>query len=532
MPRITRRAALAGASAAALPRVAIAQADNRPTITVAVQRIATSNTLDILYEASNVGTRHYNLYIEPLIDTDWTGDLSLRPGLAESWRRIDGRTVEFTLRQGVRHHNGDAFTAEDVAWTFGERLFGSTDETVAPGAKPDPKWAPVKVRAGARAAYPAIEKIEIVNAHTIRLVNRVPDVTLEGRVSMRTGCILNPRAFREAASWLDWSRKPVGTGPYQVAEYRAENRLILEAFDGYWGGRPPIKTLRFLEVPELASRINGLKAGEFDFACDITPDQIPTIESNAKLEVSGGLITNIRGLIFDKHHPVLKDPRIRRAMGHAVDRQAIVDTIWGGRSRVPKGLQFDYFGPMLIADWKGLEYDPALARKLLAEAGYKGEAIPFKVLPNYYTNQVATAQILVEMFKAAGLNVDLQMRENWGQVLDGKVERAMNDNSFSAFFNDPVSFFPTTFGAKGELEQGGFWSNAEVAERMEVLQNSADMETRRAAFRRILEIIERDDPALLVLHETANFTAKRRDIHWKPARSFVMDFRFRNFTIG
>ncbi|MCX7382413.1 MAG: ABC transporter substrate-binding protein [Alphaproteobacteria bacterium] len=531
MPRIARRTAIA-AAAATLPRFSVAQTDTRPTITVAVQRLATSNTLDILFEASNVGTRHYNLYVEPLIDTNWTGDLALRPGLAESWRRIDGSTLEFKLRPGVTFHNGDAFTAEDVAWTYGERLFGAGDETVPSGGKPDLRWAPAKVRAGAKAAYPALEKIEIVDSHTIRFVNRVPDVTLEGRVSMRTGCILNPRAFREAPTWMDWARKPVGTGPYQVAEYRAENRLILEAFDGYWGGRPPIKTLRFLEVPELASRINGLKAGEFDFACDITPDQIPTIESSPRHQVVGGLITNIRGLIFDQNHKVLKDARIRRALSHAIDRNMIVETIWGGRSRVPNGLQFDYFGPMYATDWKGIRFDPAESRRLLAEAGYKGEPIPFKVLANYYTNQVATAQILVEMWKAVGVNVDLQMRENWGQVLDGKVERAMNDNSFSAFFNDPVSFFPTTFGRNGELEQGGYWRNAEAATLIDRIQTSTDIAARAADFRRVLEIVERDDPALLVLHETANFTAKRRDIAWSPARSFVMDFRSRNFAIG
>ena len=114
MPPLSRRAAIAAAAAlpavsltGGLPRFAIAQADQRPTVTVAVQRIATSNTLCILNEASNVGTRHYTAYKEPLIDTDWTGDLSLRPGLAESWRMVDDRSIEFTLRPGVRHHNGD-----------------------------------------------------------------------------------------------------------------------------------------------------------------------------------------------------------------------------------------------------------------------------------------------------------------------------------------------------------------------------------------------------------------------------------------
>ncbi len=533
MIRMSRRSTLAGAASTLLPRIAIAQADTRPIVTVAVQRIATSNTLDIINEASNVGTRHFNLYTEMLIDTDWTGDLSLRPGLATSWKRLDDRTIAFTLRDGVKFHNGDQLTAEDVAYTFTERLFGDTAEhNAGPNVPRDPRWAPAKVRVGARQAYPAIEEVRPAGRLEVHFVNKVPDLTLEGRISMRTGAIINARAHRDAASYFDFARKPIGTGPYRVADYKAEQVLTLEAFDDYWGGRPPIRILRFVEVPELASRINGLLAGEYDFACDITPDQIATVEANPKYDVRGGLITNIRVLNFDTNFPALKDARVRRALSIAIDRNAIVETIWGGRSRVPHGLQFEFFGPMYVKDWSAPEYNPELARKLLAEAGYKGETIPYKLVNNYYTNQVATAQIMVEMWKAVGLNVELLIKENWGAVLTRNEPRALVDNSVTAFFNDPVSYAPTLLAADGDLATGGFWSNREAAAMVGVLQNSVDPEARYAAHKRMLEIIERDDPALMLLHETANFTAARRDTQWSPAKSFVMDFRARNFKRG
>ena len=537
MPPLSRRAALAAAAAlpavsltGGLPRFAIAQADQRPTVTVAVQRIATSNTLCILNEASNVGTRHYTAYKEPLIDTDWTGDLSLRPGLAESWRMVDDRSIEFTLRPGVRHHNGDLLSVDVVVFTFTERLFGTEAERTAPaGATRDPKWAPAKVRAGARTMYAGIEQVTPVDARTVRITLKAPDVTLLGRISMRAGCIVNARAHREAPSWFEWARKPVGTGPYRVAEYRAESRLVLEAHDDYWGGRPPIRQLRFIEVPELASRLNGLFAGEFDFACDVTPDQIPAIERNPRFDVAGGLITNMRCLNFDTSFPALRDPRVRRAMSLALDRQMIVDTLWGGRTRIPQGIQYPFYGPMFLADRAPPRFDAAEARRLLREAGYRGEPIPYRLMPNYYTNQLATAQIAVEMWKAVGLNVDMQLKENWSQVQE-PAGRALNDNSMTAFFNDPVSFFPSSFGRDGDLARLGYYSNAEVQRLMPTLEGSTDMAARRTAFGRMLDIIEHEDPALLILHETANFTAKRRDVQWKPARSFVMDFQGRNFA--
>jgi len=269
MATIHRRQALlaaaAAAAAAALPRFAIAQADQRPVITIAVQKIANNGTLDIIREASNVGTRWYNLYKEPLIDTDWTGDLALRPGLATAWRRIDDRTVELDLRQGVRFHDGTPLTAEDVAFSFGpDRMFGR-DGLSGPSAPP------TDVAAGARGTFPGFERVEVLGPHRLRWVNRAGDVTLEGRLSHRAGCILPARAWAQAGGWRDFFARPVGTGPYRVVEWRLDSRLVLEAFDDYWGGRPPVRQIRFLEVPELSSRLNGLYAGEYDFACDKSP---------------------------------------------------------------------------------------------------------------------------------------------------------------------------------------------------------------------------------------------------------------------
>ena len=119
---IDRRSLLAGGAALALPRVAIAQGDSRPAITIAVQRIAISNTLDDLREQSNVGTRMAAMYVERLIDLDFQGQLDQVPGLATVWRQIDERTIELDLRRGVKFHNGDEMTAEDVAFVGGGSL--------------------------------------------------------------------------------------------------------------------------------------------------------------------------------------------------------------------------------------------------------------------------------------------------------------------------------------------------------------------------------------------------------------------------
>ena len=522
-----------------LPRFAIGQADDRPTVNIAVQQVATSASLEVVRERSNVGERVQQSIFETLIDRNLKSKLEPIPGLAESWKRIDERTVEFSLRKGVKFHNGDEMTADDVVFTFGpERMFGYDYDsganktlftTVLARDSIEGKKLPAEVIGIAKRTFPSLEKVEVVDKYTVRFVNRVPDVTLEARIGSSGCSIISKRGFMEAKTWIDWARKPIATGPYKVRELKPDESLILDAHDEYWGGRPPIKTIRFVVVPEVASRINGLLSGQYDFICDVPPDQIGTLAQNPKFEVQGGLITNHRILVFDKNHPRLADPRIRQAITHSIDRQAIVDSLWAGKTRVPPGLQWEFYGPMFIEGWKVPEYDPKKAQALLKEAGYKGEPIPFRVLNNYYTNQTATAQIEVEMWRAVGLNVQIEMRENWQQIFENDGKRAMRDWSNSAPFSDPMSSLVGQHGPQGQQQQAKEWTNEELNKLCASLETEIDMAKRKAMFKRMLEICEREDPAYTVLHQNATFTAKRKDIQWQAAPAFAMDFRADNF---
>jgi len=543
MHRVDRRRFIAGAGLAAgglvLPRFAIGQADNRPTINIAVQQVATSASLEVVRERSNVGERVQQSIFETLIDRNLKSRLEPLPGLAESWKRIDERTVEFSLRKGVKFHNGDEMTSEDVVFTFGpERMFGYDYDsgsnktlftTVLARDSIEGKKLPAEVVGIAKRTFPSLERVEAVDKYTVRFINRVPDVTLEARIGSSGCSIISKRGFMEAKTWIEWARKPIATGPYKVRELKPDESLILDAHDEYWGGKPPIKTIRFVVVPEVSSRINGLLSGQYEFICDVPPDQIATLAQNAKFEVQGGLITNHRILVFDKNYPRLADPRIRQAITHAIDRQAIVDSLWAGKTRVPPGLQWEFYGPMFIEGWTVPAYDPKKAQTLLKEAGYKGEPIPFRVLNNYYTNQVGTAQIEVEMWRAAGLNVQIEMRENWQQIFENDGKRAIRDWSNSAPFSDPMSSMVGQHGPQGQQQQAKEWTNAELNKLCATLETETDMSKRKAMFRRMLEIAEREDPAYTVLHQNATFTAKRKDIQWQAAPAFAMDFRAENF---
>jgi len=537
---LPRRGFLAiGAGALAAPRLAFAQSGARPEITIAVQKIATSNTLDPLSEQSNVGTRIMNSYVECLIEQDLMDKLQPIPGLATAWRRIDDSTVELDLRKGVKFHNGDEMTAEDVAFTFSpERMFGDTtpagwDKTMSVSQDrivQKTKDLPPQVPAVARRLWPSLLKVEVVDTYKVRFVNATPDVTMEGRLQALGSQIISRRAFEAAPSWLDFARAPVGTGPYKVESLDPDNALVLVAHDDYWGGRPPLARIRFVQVPEAAQRVNGVRAGQYQMACDLTPDQFDSVTSDPKLEIAGGLINNIRVTCFDKHDTVLKDARVRQAMLHAVDRQLIVDQLWMGKTQVPKGDQFVWYGDMYLNDWAAPEFDPQTSKDLLKAAGYKGEEIPYRLLNDYYTLQVNTAQVMTEMWKQVGLNVKIEMKENWAQVWDPAGTRGIHDWSSGGSFPDPVATQPNQWGPQGQAVQTGEYGNDEVNQLCGVLQSSTDRAARKKAFQRMLVILEREDPAYGVINQNATFTAKPKSMPWKASPSFAMDFRAHNWA--
>lgn len=526
----------AATGALALPSLGFAQSQRR-TITVAVQKITNNNTLDIWNEQSNVGERIFfpNLW-EGLINRSWMGDQGGVPGLATEWKRLDDKTIELKLRQGVKFHNGDEMTADDIVFSFSdERVFAGTQpdggQTLyAENFKPKTeKELPAAVPGVGRRLWPALRGVEAVDKYTVRFHNASPDVTLEGRLIAFGSQIASRRAWDQASSYAEWANAPVTTGPYRVEEYRPDVSLTLIAHDDYWGGRPPLQQIRFVEVPEVASRVNGLLSGEYDFACDLPPDQLDAVRNTAGLEVQGSTILNHRLQVFDKTHPVLADPLIRRAMTHSIDRQLIVDALWDGQTRVPAGLQWEFYDDMFVKNWTAPQFDLGVARDLIKQSGYKGDAIPFRVLNNYYINQVSNAQIMVEMWKQAGLNVEIQMVENWGQVLSQDTARGVRDWSNSATFNDPVSSIVAQHGPNGQQQQVGEWTNVEMNELSNFMQKSVDRSARKKAFARMLEITEREDPAFQVLHQNCVFTGMKSELNWKAAPAFAMDFRAENW---
>ncbi len=421
-----------------------ALAEDRRDLTVAVT--LNQPRLDPMSENSNVAARVAQNVLDRLIHVDFANDGALVPGLATSWERIDGRTVEFKLREGVVCHNGEAFDASDVAFSLGPDRFMGEE---APGWSIGQQY------------LSGLEAVEVIDSHTVRMRFAEVDPLIELRFAGWMTEMICEDAFKAAGSWESWIQAPVGTGPYKVAEVVHGDFIRLDAHDGYWGGEVPAASVTFKIVPEMASRIAGLMTGEYDLITEITTDQFGIIEENAETEVAGGPIRNIRVVIFDEKNPVLADPRIRQALSHAIDRELIAETLFAGMVTVPQGMQMRVFGDLFIADHEVNAYDPERARALLAEAGYDGEPISYRYLQDYYTSEVDTAQILAEMWRQVGLNVELELVENWGQIEDVAEGRGIFNWSNTASYPDPLGQIWRLYGPNGWFQVNGTYESAE-----------------------------------------------------------------------
>ncbi|RXH36625.1 hypothetical protein XH99_06535 [Bradyrhizobium nanningense] len=488
-----------------------AQDAGRTALRIAMQDLRVE--LDPLHARATalVSFRVLESIYDKLFAIDYQRDGQIRPMLAESIEALDSTTYRVSLRKEVRFHDGGELTAEDVAFTFGaERML----------AKDSPGFGVGQI------SFPSMSAVRATGRYTVEFSTKTPDPVFVKRLTSYGAGIVSKSAYLKAATFDQWARAPIAAGPYRVVE-AVENRYIrLEAHGGYWGGRPPLKGIEFRMVREPAARVAGLRAGDFDIITTVAPDQFDILAADNRLDVVGGDTMSFRTLVYDSTtNEVLRDPRVRRAMNLAIDRQTVVNTIWRKRISVPPSHQHPAYGALYNRDRPIPRYNPEEVKRLLAEAGYKGAAIPFKTVGNYYTAELIETQAIAAMWRAVGLNVDIQMKENWAQVEDPLGGRGVNNSSDGTYYPDPAASFVSRWGSQSSFQQGGYWRNDKFNALETTLLTAQDPAQRRAAYQEMLDIFDEIDPPGTVLHSLGEFFGKRANIKWTPTPTGLMDFR-------
>jgi len=311
----------------------------------------------------------------------------MSPSLAESWTvSADQRTYEFKLREGLKFHNGDPFTAEDVKFSFH--------------------------RSKGKLIHAKVKDVVVVGPSRVRFVLHEPwpdFMSFYGTIVSGAGWVV-PKKYLERVGDDGFKKHPIGLGPYKFVSHTPGIELVMEAFEGYWRKMPSVKRLVFKSVPESTTRLAMLKRGEVDIAYLLDVPQAEEVKKdpNLKLAFSGGI-----GIFFldfleqwDPKSP-WHDKRVRLAANYAIDRQALSEAETLGASK-PMGNfippAFEFALPI-----EPYPYDPARAKKLLAEAGYPNgfDAGEFHQLPPYFS----LGEAIINYFGAVGIRMKMRPME-------------------------------------------------------------------------------------------------------------------------
>lgn len=498
----------------------VAAAEDRPHLTVAINQLP--DTLEALETMGNVGVRITYVMFDTLIRRDFLADgtgtsAELVPGLAESWERIDDRTMEFTLREGVMFHNGDELTTDDIVVSFSAGRGHGYNPAI-----------------GAEAAtyMGLVSHVIPIDRYTFQIVMDEPDVLMEQRFAAYAFWPINAREYMTVGKDA-YSRNPVGTGPFKFDEWVDGEFLRLVAHDDYFGGEPTAASVTYVVVPEVSARIAGLVSGEYDIAVNIPPDQISTIESYDDLKVERIVLDNTHVLRFHPAGP-LEDARVRRALSLSIDRDLLREALWGGANYTPNGHQLPSY-ELYIENYPEYSYDPDQARALLEEAGYEGEEIVYRIPLNYYLLNLEASQAMQQMWQKVGLNVTLEPRENFTQVREPGMHIEPWSNTHR--FPDPLGSFVPQWGVKSGVQNNTAyperaWQAPErFNELQQVLISSTDQDERREAYREALEIWDEEAVGTLLYNPLETY-AMRADVNWKPYGLYYMDFRPYNLSFG
>ena len=350
---------------------------------------------------------------------------------------------------------------------------------------------------------------------------KAPDPMIERRFSARTSEIISEDGWKAAGGWEKWLKAPVGTGPYRIASFKTGNRLELTRFDGYWGKTAPAAKVSFVEVPELSARVAGLRSGEFDLITEVPPDQVKPLSADGRIDVTGGAIDNIYGLVFDcKSSAVMQSKELRQAILHAIDRDILVNALFAGRTSTAANFQSKSFGELYLTTAGEKLYDPAKARALVKASGYKGEPIVWRIQAGYYTQELVVTQAVASMLKAAGLNVKIEVKENWTQVEAPGRDRMINNASFSAYYPDPVAQLWRRLKPSSFWVQNGYVADSAEYRRFcelgEKLETSVDPAERKAAWGEMLKVFSQN-PWACPLYSLPMLYAKQKNVVWEAS---------------
>jgi peptide/nickel transport system substrate-binding protein len=492
----------------------------RQTLIVGLSQAPTS--LDPADHRSRLSETVIRNMFDGLVTRDARSGVHLE--LAEEMNWLDEKTLEVKLRHGVMFHDGVEMTADDVVFTFDRIIQENAIEF------PEPHTSP---RKGLIAPLESIEKLD---DYTVVMNFSGP---WPPAMQLLVHQQIVPKHYLEEVGTEGFVANPIGTGPFKFVEGQLDDQIVMERFDDYWGGAPDlepvgaacVETAIFRVIPEASTRVAALLAGEVDIIQSVPSELVDTLAQTPGIQVKTAPGTQPQWLQLNVSDPLFEDVGVRQALNYAIDKDLIVEAVYGGRAVSLPG-PLSPFNNFVNADLSPYPYDPDRALELLAEAGWAdsdGDSIldkdgqPFAFTLDTIEDWRPLAEAVASLYREIGIDASVRFWEYsvvQPQLFACERQAFLDDWGDSAF--DPVGHFEAkwhTFVEGEPYGRGNFmcYSNERVDELIKLGETIPDPDERRVVYDEAQEIVYEEAPAVfLILPEEAE-AASERVQDWEPA---------------
>ena len=466
------------------------------------------------------------------VEVDADGNSKIVPSLAENWDiSDDGLEYTFHLRQGVKFHNGNDFTAEDVAYTFHRML------TVEGGVNTefiDQIKGADELLAG---ETDTLEGVEVVDDYTIKVTLKEPFAGFLASISSPGVSIYDSEATEAAGDQFGMDPAvTVGTGPFEFSSWSFNNQLVLTRNEDYWKGASKLPGVVIKIIPDTETQSMMFESGELDILdLDYAADSVDRFTETYPDQIVQGPRVGIVYFTMNFNKEPFQDVRVRKAVQMSIDRQAILDALYGGRGQVEQGI----FPHGLIGfnpDQEEIKYDPEAAKALLAEAGY-ADGFDMEIAADSSASDTMTMalEIVSDQLAEVGIRAEIKNYDEstWLETRkSGELGSFMS--TWSADYNDPDNFIYTFFGNEEKTKIRSInYPDTEVMARVARARTIVNEDERLAEYKALEEKIVHEDAAWVPMFSRLHlFAVSKRVEGFAPLWSGLSDQLFYNVSIN
>jgi peptide/nickel transport system substrate-binding protein len=446
------------------------------------------------------------------------GTLQVEPALATSWKiSDDGKVYTFTLRKGVKFHDGTAFNAQAVKFNF-DRMLDDKHPQHNTGPFPLAFF------------FKSIVETRVIDDYTVQFKLDKPYAPLLSNLAYPTGLMVSPTAVKKYGK--DFGRHPVGTGPFKFARWESNRLVMAEKNPNYWEGAPKLNAVVFRPITDANTRVTEMLSGGLDLMVEVPPDNVAMFKKDKGYRMYEQAGPHLWFLILNMKEGPFKDKRVRQAVNYAINKKALVDNVLQGTATVATGPTPSAFAWAYNDKLKPYPYDPKKARQLIKQAGADGAQLTFYVTEggSGMLNPIAMGTAIQADLAKVGLKVKIETYE-WNTFL-GKVNPGLQGKADMAemawMTNDPDTLPYLALRTAAWPDKGGFnsgyYSNKKVDKLLAQARASTDQAKRATLYKQMQKIVYDDAPWAFIANwkQNAVTTSQVKGFSLQPSFLLVL----------